>query len=300
MNNSEVVQIFLMDGDVTGRIKCTIANWVGAVYKVPTPLLHTLKNRQDLKQGGIYFLFGENKDSEPEVYIGQARVRKNGEGVLYRVSEHLKDTVYFNESLMVTTQNNTFGPTEISYLENYLTNLAIETNRYKVRNKQEPNKGTITEEKEVELLKVVNYIKLILGVLGYKVFVPILQDTEQHEDKLVQDDILTLEAKTKKSDRTIVAKCKRTNEGFVVLKGSMIEEKVSDSLPEKLKELRQKCLNDGDIVDGILQRNYLFNSPSYASMFVLGLSRNGRTDWKNKDGLTLKEIKEKEMLNIRQ
>lgn len=300
MNNSEVVQFFLMDGDVTGRIKCTVANWVGIVYKVPTPLLHTLKDRQDLKQDGIYFLFGETEDSEPEVYIGQARVRKNGEGVLYRVSEHLNKKVYFNDVLMVTTQNNTFGPTEISYLENHLTKLALETRRYKVRNKQEPNKGTITEEKEVELLKVVNYIKLILGVLGYKVFVPILQDTEQHEDKLVQDDILTLEAKTKKSDRTIVAKCKRTNEGFVVLKGSMIEEKISDSLPEKLKELRQKCLNDGDIVDGILQRNYLFNSPSYASMFVLGLSRNGRIDWKNKDGLTLKEIKEKEMLNIRQ
>lgn len=30
-------------------------------------------------------------------------------------------------------------------------------------------------------------------------------------------------------------------------------------------------------------------------MFVLGISRNGKTDWKTKGGTTLKELEEKEI-----
>lgn len=52
---------------------------------------------------------------------------------------------------MLTTQNNSFGPTEISYLENKFTNMAIETERYKVRNGNDQNPGNVTEEKESEL-----------------------------------------------------------------------------------------------------------------------------------------------------
>jgi len=43
------------------------------------------------------------------------------------------------------------GATEISYLENKFTNLAIDTDRYKVRNGNDPNTGNVTEEKEAEL-----------------------------------------------------------------------------------------------------------------------------------------------------
>lgn len=48
------------------------------------------------------------------------------------------------------------------------------------------------------------------------------------------------------------------------------------------------------IKDGILQEKQLFSSPSYAAAFVLGMNTNGRTDWKNKDGKTLKELEEME------
>lgn len=42
--------------------------------------------------------------------------------------------------------------------------------------------------------------------------------------------------------------------------------------------------------NGILQENVLFRSPSYAAAFVIGGSVNGLTEWKNRDGKTLKEI----------
>ena len=64
---------------------------------------------------------------------------------------------YWTEAVAITTTNNSFGPTEISYLENQFTQLAKNANRYIVKNGNEPNPGNITEEKESELeeLKVV-------------------------------------------------------------------------------------------------------------------------------------------------
>ena len=48
----------------------------------------------------------------------------------------------------------------------------------------------------------------------------------------------------------------------------------------------------GLIKDGILQEDQLFSSPSYAAAFVLGMAANGRTEWKNDKGITLKELEE--------
>lgn len=293
MNNSKNFNLYLMDGDVTGRIKCTLANWTGLAYKVPRSYLDKCKDRQDLKQSGVYFLFGKNDNGEDEVYIGQAGIRKNGEGVLFRVAEHLKDEAYFSDVVMLTTQNNSFGPTEISYLENRFTNMAISTDRFNVRNENDPNPGNVTEEKESELEDFVEYSKMVLGVLGYKVFVPLVKSTVEEIIKENEELILYLSRKSKKSNKTIEAKCMRTNEGFVVLKDSMFEEIDSRAIPKTIKDIREKCREANEIIDGRLTKNYLFNSPSYAAAFVLGMHTNGKTDWKTENGLTLKEFEEK-------
>lgn len=282
-----------MDGDVTGRIKCTLANWTGLAYKVPRSYLDKCKDRQDLKQSGVYFLFDKNDNGEDEVYIGQAGIRKNGEGVLFRVAEHLKDEAYFSDVVMLTTQNNSFGPTEISYLENRFTNMAISTDRFNVRNGNYPNPGNVTEEKKSELEDFVEYSKMVLGVLGYKVFVPLVKSTIEEINEENEELILYLSRKSKKSNKTIEAKCMRTNEGFVVLKDSIIEEIDSRAIPKTIKDIREKCREANEIIDGRLTKNYLFNSPSYAAAFVLGMHTNGKTDWKTENGLTLKEFKEK-------
>lgn len=281
-----------MDGDVTGRIKCTMPGWSGLAYKIPRIYLDKCKDREQLKQSGVYFLFGKNNFDEDAVYIGQAGIRKNGEGVLFRVAEHLKDDFYFNEAVMFTTSGNSWGPTEISYLENKFTNLAIDTNRYKVQNGNDPNPGNVTEEKEAELEIYVEQFKIMLGVLGYRIFVPLVKTqesvVEEHDDEL----ILGLSRKIKRSQRNIEAYCKRTNEGFVVLAGSQIEETDSGSIPDVIKELRERCKQNNEIKDGVLTRNYLFKSPSYAASFVLGMTTNGKVDWKTEDGTSLKMIEE--------
>ena len=274
MNLGKNFNLFLIDGEVTGRIKCTLSNWTGLAYKIPRSYLEKSKERQDLKQSGVYFLIEKNENGDDEVYIGQASTRKNGEGVLFRVLEHLKDNKYFSEVVILTTQNNSFGPTEISYLENRFTNIALETGRYKVRNGNEPN--------------------MVLGVLGYKVFIPILNTTEKIIEKNQKESKFYLSRKSKKSQKLIQASCIRTNEGFVVLKDSMIEEIDSEAIPLVIKELRTKCKANKEIFNGKLTKNLLFNSPSYAAAFVLGMQTNGRVDWKDEKGVTLKELENSE------
>lgn len=291
---SKNINMFLMDGEVTGKIKCTLSNWTGVIYKIPRIQLGDLKSRDEMKQSGIYFLFGRDEDKQKDVtYIGQATTRKNGEGVLLRIQEHTSDTHadYFNDVIILTTQNNSFGPTEISYLENKFTQLAKEAGRYIVKNGNDPNPGNVTEEKESELDEIVENTLMIIGTLGYRVFVPMTKKVSQDLTDN-HSTYLYLKRKTKKSNKVIEATCERTTEGFVVLEGSQVEMKDSPYLPASLKEMRQNLIASRVIQDGVLKEKQLFSSPSYAAAFLLGMQTNGRTDWKDQDGRTLKELEE--------
>lgn len=291
---SKNINMFLMDGEVTGKIKCTLSNWTGVIYKIPRIQLGDLKSRDEMKQSGIYFLFGRDEDKQKDVtYIGQATTRKNGEGVMLRIQEHTRDTHagYFNDVIILTTQNNSFGPTEISYLENKFTQLAKEAGRYIVKNGNDPNPGNVTEEKESELDEIVENTLMIIGTLGYRVFIPMTKKVSQDLTDN-HSTYLYLKRKTKKSNKVIEATYERTTEGFVVLEGSQVEIKDSPYLPASLKEMRQNLIASRIIQDGVLKEKQLFSSPSYAAAFLLGMQTNGRTDWKNQDGRTLKELEE--------
>ena len=291
---SKNINMFLMDGEVTGKIKCTLSNWTGVIYKIPRIQLGDLKSRDEMKQSGIYFLFGRDEDKQKDVtYIGQATTWKNGEGVLLRIQEHTRDTHadYFNDVIILTTQNNSFGPTEISYLENKFTQLAKEAGRYIVKNSNNPNPGNVTEEKESELDEIVENTLMIIGTLGYRIFVPMTKKVSQDLTDN-HSTYLYLKRKTKKSNKVIEAICERTTEGFVVLEGSQVEIKDSPYLPASLKEMRQNLIASRVIQDGVLKEKQLFSSPSYAAAFLLGMQTNGRTDWKDHDGRTLKELEE--------
>lgn len=162
--------------------------------------------------------------------------------------------------------------------------------RYKVKNGNDPNPGNVTEEKQSELDEVVANTITIIGILGYRLFVLMIQNNNIEVQQDDAQQFLNLKRRSKKSQRELSAKCKQTSEGFVVLKGSMVYEIDSSTIPGSIKELRNELKQSGIIKDGILLENQLFNSPSYAAAFVLGMSTNGRMDWKDSSGRTLKEI----------
>lgn len=293
-NRGKSINFYLMDGDASGRIKCTLANWTGIVYKIPRTELEKCRERDDLKQSGVYFLFGiSDETGKGVVYIGQAGARKNGEGILYRLLEHKRNPNkdYWTEAIVFTTSNNSFGPTEISYLENRFCNLALSANRYEVKNGNDPSPGNITEEKESEMEEFIDYATIIMGTLGHKLFDPISQSAVDKQNITITEnttpEVLYLERTIKNVGKVEATGC-QTAEGFVVMNGSHISPKDSESVPKKIKEQRETA----KISDDILQEDMLFSSPSYAASFVIGQSCNGLTYWKTKDGRTLKSLEE--------
>ncbi len=290
------INLFLMDGEAGGRIKCTLANWTGIAYRIPRTELDRCKEREELKQSGIYFLFGTSEQTGKNVvYIGQAGTRKNGEGILNRLQEHKRNPEkdYWTEAIIFTTINNSFGPTEISYLENRFCKLAVEAKRYDVKNGNDPTLGNITEEKESELEEFIDYARIIAGILGHKVFMSCAEkkSIDVQDTTYSQERLFYLKRKSRKSGQVIEAVCRQINEGFVVLQGSHINTIDSNSIPARIKDARKNAKIDENEV---LQEDILFNSPSYAAAFVIGGNANGLIEWKTEDGKTLKEIEQDE------
>ena len=284
MKRGRSINIFLLDGTVTGMIKYTMSNWTGVIYKIPRTAIIHCKDREHLQQSGVYFLFGKSDDgSDNVVYVGQAGVRKNGDGMLARIIEHARDPEmdYFTEAVAITTTNNSFGPTEISYLENQFTNLALNAKRYIVKNKNDPNPGNITEEKESELEEFIDYAKVVIGILGHKVFVPLDEIT----DDTPPGKVIRLHLK----EGGAVATAVLTSEGIIVCRGSRLKDKPTAGCPEFLKKLRARY--DAHIdADHVLTKDIAFNSPSAAAGFCVFRAANGRIAWKLENGKTLKEL----------
>ncbi len=286
------INLFLMDGTAVGRIKCTLANWTGVAYKIPRTEIDKCKEREDLKQSGVYFLFGISDDTgENIVYIGQAGARKNGEGILYRLQEHKRNESkdYWTEAVVFTTSNNSFGPTEISYLENRFFNLAKDAKRYNVKNNVDPTSGHVTEEKESELEEFIEYAEIVMGTFGHRVFDSLEEKPiyKVEEDVEINDEPL-LVLKTTKAE----AKGRRTNEGFVVYKGASVSVNPTKSCPETILNLRSKYTER--VKDGVLIEDTLFTSPSAAAGFVTYASANGIIMWLDEKGRTLREIESNE------
>lgn len=296
MARGKSINLFLMDGDANGRMKCTLANWTGVAYKIPRTELDKCKERDDLKQSGVYFLFGKTEETgESVVYIGQAGARKNGEGILHRLQEHKRNPEkdYWTEAIVFTTSNNSFGPTEISYLENRFCGLAVQAKRYVVKNGNDPTPGNITEEKESELEEFIDNAKIIMGTLGHKVFIPLLVTTSAPVATENTDTVTDTSDELLYFDHSgVKATGKRTSEGFVVLKGSQISAKLTKSCPDPTLRNREKYASKVD-ENFMLTEDILFTSPSAAASYIGGASLSGNATWRNAQGVTLKNIEEK-------
>ncbi len=92
-----------------------------------------------------------------------------------------------------------------------------------------------------------------------------------------------------------------STQGFVVKAGSQATGETAPSMQQHVRgmyDLRQELINNGVLQDDNgnfkFSQDYAFNSPSTAAAVVLGRSANGRIEWKDASGKTLKELQERE------
>ncbi|GHU49070.1 methionine sulfoxide reductase [Clostridia bacterium] len=291
------INLFLLDGEPSGRIKCTFANWTGVAYKIPRVDLEKCKDRPDLSQSGIYFLFGIDEiTGELLVYAGQADVRKNGNGLLGRLLEHKRNAEkdYWTEAIVFTSKDkdNWLNATEISWLESYFCNLAKKAKRYVVKNSNEPSPGKPIEERISDLEEFAKYVVMIMGVLNHKVFEPVAENKARPTPtggQVVEPTMFEIKLGNKDSKNRIDVQGYETSDGFVLIVGGKIKLEIADSLRNRIKALRSELSGKID-AEGILLDDLLFRSPNEAANFATGYPINAMTAWKTADGRTMKEF----------
>jgi len=279
---AKTIKLFLLDGIPNGRMTCELSNWTGKAYKLPRNMIKNSSSREELSNTGVYFLFGKpDIASEKDViYIGEA------ENIIKRLSQHLNEKDYWNEAVVLISKDDNLNKAHIKYLENRLHQIAVNVNRYEVKNSNTPTQPSISESDQAEMEEFIENIKMLVNVLGFKAFEELIQ--EPINDKKVSSNFLI------KAARGANAKGQQTSDGFVVLKGSEIASSTVDSYPDSWKNSRQELIDNKNIIEEngklIFANDYLFNSPSAAAAIVMGRSANGLTEWKNTKGKSLKDM----------
>ena len=278
MKFGKTIKIFLIDGDPNGRMACELSNWSGKAYKIPRLNIKDSNDREDLLSAGVYLLFGKDDNGKDQVYIDEA------ESILPRLKQHLSPNEFWNEAIVFISKDENLNKAHVKYLENRLYDIAIKTNRYKLENTIIPTQSSISESDRAEMEEFIEYIKLLVNTLGHKVF------EEKREFKTRQKhDTFSI-----KAARGADGQGEPTSDGFVVLKGSKAAITEVKSMTQSFIMLRQRLIDEGVLVskDSYLEftDDYIFSSPLTAAAILMGRNANGLTEWKNKDGKTLKEF----------
>ena len=85
-----------------------------------------------------------------------------------------------------------------------------------------------------------------------------------------------------------------SDDGFVVMHGSIAAKECSAANESNIFATRKHLIDQGLLVEDAdhfrLTQDYTFTSPSLAAAVMLGRVANGRIEWKDATGCTLKEI----------
>ena len=140
-------------------------------------------------------------------------------------------------------------------------------------------------------------IRLVLGTLGYPILEPLIQpkiapsidNAISTLGRLANDELSFTVHK-------LAARGVRTNEGFVIKKGSTASKTNSDSVSGKIVKMKEQLLADGRLVDVgehlILSEDILMSSSSYAAALIAGTARSGPQSWFAQNGKSLKDLED--------
>lgn len=259
-----------------------ITNRVVKAVLIPRSRLDYIATRDEIKNVGIYFLFGETADrAKPLAYIGEA------EDCLERIKQHNRSKEYWNHAVVMVSKIGAFTKSHAKYLEYLAVKDALDTNRYELDNSTNPAKPFVTESMEADLLDSFETVKILLSTLGYPVFDKVSRETS------TQKQLFVINARNTHAEGNLV------DDGFVVFSGSEASIDTTPSCNRYVVILRNQLIESKILVaqdrSYIFQQDYIFNSPSTAGGVVVGRSINGWKEWKDTNGITLDELKRKQM-----
>lgn len=279
MTKPQTIQIFLPDGSPTSLKEAELTNRLIKTIYFPRTAIEKAAKREITKYTGVYFLFGEDEDGKPMVYIGE------GENCWERIKDHHRRKDFWTDCIIAVTKTDEYTKTDAKFLEHYCLKKAKEVGRFLPENGKDSSLTPISEPREADLRDNFETIKTLTATLGFPLFEDKKTGAKSSKDKYF--------CKGKDAHAT----CYMTNEGILVLKDSKanIEEtKTAGSWIINMRNdlIERKVL----VVDGAVLKfteDHLFKSPSAAAGTILGRRANGWVEWKDKSGKTLDELKRK-------
>jgi len=288
MNFGKSIRLYLQDGTVSGLKFGEVVNQTIQSVSCPRKRLGELAKVPEAQRPGVYFLFEKLEGKQkPVVYIGEA------ENVFIRLQDHLKKKDFWNEVVFFVSKDDNLTKAHVKFLESRILEMAQSADRYDLENSQASKAAVLPRADQDAMQEFALYLKLLLGVLGYKVLEPLIPE---------QKPLAATTYSTEKPEQQVLychtngvkAQAIQTDEGFVVLKGSEAKLEESNSIGEPYKLQREQLLEAGRLIaDGTIYRfnkDVLFSSPSAAATVVAGANRNGLRSWKNEAGKSLKEM----------
>lgn len=279
------LRIFVADGDPDGLRLVERSNWIGKAVVFPRTLLPTIKKRDEFGQTGVYLLLGPRDDGEGDkLYIGE------GDPVRERLESHYAKKDFWSRAVFFVAGPGQLNKAHVQFLEARLLQLAKAARRMTLDNANQPAEPTLSEADRADMQVFLDNMLGMLPVLGIHAF-------EQASTNLgiKKNALLTCKGKG------VSATGFESTQGFVVKAGSQATGETVPSMQQHVRgmyDLRQELINNGvlqtDNGNYKFAQDYAFNSPSTAAAVVLGRSANGRIEWKNAGGKTLKELQEKE------
>jgi hypothetical protein len=276
------LRIFVADGDPAGLRLVERSNWIGKAVIFPRAVFTEVRDRDEFQQTGVYLLVGPREQGDGDMlYIGE------GDPVRPRLEQHYARKDFWTQAVFFVAGPGQLNKAHVQYLESQLVHRANSAKRMPLENGNNPTEPTLSEADRADMDVFLENILGMLPVLGIHAF-------EQSHQKAI-----THTTPLKCQGKGIIATGHDTPQGFVVQLGSFAASEEAPSLPEHrstVSELRSDLRNSGVLaVEGNKLRftqDYTFNSPSLASSVVLGRSSNGRVEWRDSTGRTLKEIQE--------
>ena len=277
------IRIFVAEGMPDGLRLVEKSNWVGLGIICPRGRYSEVKKRKEFSSSGVYILVGQEGEAErPTLYIGEAETVRN------RLDSHYAKKDFWQEAIIFTTKGDPLNKAEVQYLEARLVERAQKLKRCQLDNANNPQRPGLSEADEAEVTGYLDEMLSLLPVLGIDAF-------EQANAAMPGQCLYQL-----KGDGWD-AKGYETNSGFVAQEGSLARGTTVPSMKEHCLGFfnkREQLIEDGILTtcaDGLkFSISHEFTSPSQAATVIMGRSSNGRTDWKDADGVSLKEHQERE------
>jgi predicted GIY-YIG superfamily endonuclease len=279
-STAKTIQIFLPSGDPRGLRIAEITTRIVQVIEVPRTRLDEFMKMPESAQVAIYFLCGTSDSGDgDQVYIGQTG------DVRARLASHNSKKGFWQRAFVLVSRTNSLTQTHALFLEWHCLKLAAEAARYNVDNANAGSKPHTPAPLEADCLEIFETGRILLSTLGFPLF-----------DALASGANATTSETYFCQASGANARGLFTDEGFIVLKGSIGREQNAISIKgTRYERFRTTLLEMGVMqIDGdkvIFEKDHLFGSPSMAAVAVLGQTANGWTTWKLKDGRTLDQVK---------